>query len=700
MKKTLLPILLILVAACGFYAGTLHNDFVWDDRSLIIEDYHIRSPRFVSEIFARDFFSHSDDELKYGYYRPVVTLSYMADLALWGLRAAGFHATNILLHALCSILVFQLALLLLKTASGRNRFIALAAALFFAAHPVHTESVTWISGRTDVICTLFFLAALCIHAARRSLPAQALSVLCFALAMLSKEMAVTLPAIIFLSGYAREKHLRSAAIEALPFFAMAAAYFIWRSLVVEVEYNPGPGIGLFALLLSAIKTFWLYVLELVWPFPLNAYIRNPHVDDPLAPSMLVALALSAALLTALWKLRRGPAPAFFLLASFVITFAPLANLIQISSPADMGFTMAERFLYLPSAFFVIGAAWLLTLALRRPWLIGVATTCVVAAGGLAIVQRNADWRDDKTFFAKCLQQTPDAPLLHASRARACTRAGEHETAAHELETALMLVKYQTQAEAAALKNNLAAAYIEAGAHAKALPILEELVRGPKVSALYEYNLARCYLREGRNADARERFQKALQKRPHFVDALVGLAESYEAEERYPSAIEAYGLAQGLFPDSAGLHLARGVAFRKAGQADEAIREFAAALAIDSGLVAARGNMGSAHAARGDYAAARTNLEAAVAADPQLWDAQNALGMCYALQGDVRAARAKFAEILAADPNNTEALLNEGILFHQEKDYENARARFSQVLEIDSRHQRARSFLKQLDRKQP
>ena len=93
-------------------------------------------------------------------------------------------------------------------------------------------------------------------------------------------------------------------------------------------------------------------------------------------------------------------------------------------------------------------------------------------------------------------------------------------------------------------------------------------------------------------------------------------------------------------------------------------------------------------------------EAAVAADPRLWDAQNALGMCYALQGDVRAARAKFAEILAADPNNTEALLNEGILFHQEKDYENARARFSQVLEIDPRHQRARSFLKQLDRKQP
>ena len=712
MKGRFLPILLIVIAAAGLFANALRDDFVWDDRALVVEDYHIRSPRFFAEIFTRDFFSHSDDELKYGYYRPVITMSYMLDIALWGLRPAGFHATNILLHAACAVLVYLLALRLLKptppcghpsgggatppmggVAGGRGGLIALIAGLLFAAHPVHTESVTWIAGRTDVICALFFLGSLYLHILDRSPATRVLAILFFTLATLSKEMALTLPGVVFLYEFGNDRKFRPALMRALPYAAVVAMYLVWRSAIVRVEYTPGPAADLFTLALSAVKTFWLYVLKLVWPLPLNAYIQNPYINDLLAPSIVASLLLSALVAGALWKLR---GMAFFIPASFVMMFLPLCNVLRISSPMDMGFMMAERFLYLPSAFFSIGAAWLLVRISRRPWTAGVLCASILAFWGSAVVARNTDWRNDETFFTRCLVQSPDAPLLHACLAGTYTREGKHADAVRHLQQAQMLIRYQTQSEAAAVRNNLAAAYIAAGEYDKALPILQDLMKGKKINALYEYNLGRCYLHTGDPRTARELFRAALTRRPNFVDAIVGIAESCEAEDRFPDAAEAYRLALSLFPKSPELHLALGVALKKNGEIDAAMREFGTALAMNPQLAAARGNLGVAYALRGDYTAARTNLEAALAMNPALRDAQNALGMCYAMQKDIPAARAKFAEILAADSNNTEALLNEGILFHQEGNVDAARERFARVLQIEPQHKRAKSFLKQIN----
>ena len=189
------------LSAVSVYVNSLGGKFVWDDRKLILDDRAIKSWRELPQIFSHDFFERNEDDLPYGYYRPLTTVSYLADYTLWGLRPFGYHLTNVGLHALCTILV---ALILL-----RLRWPPMAtavAALLFAIHPIHTENVAWIAGRTDLLA--FFFCALTLLFALSAEPrcesqksaavgvgpprrvALVLSLVCYGLALLAKEMSI------------------------------------------------------------------------------------------------------------------------------------------------------------------------------------------------------------------------------------------------------------------------------------------------------------------------------------------------------------------------------------------------------------------------------------------------------------------------------------------------------------------------------
>ncbi len=147
--------LILAVISVVFYLNTLTYDFVWDDRFLILENPYIQDSRLLSEGLVSDFWANYQDPRRFrNYYRPIVTLSYFVDYALWGEDPAGYHATNIFLHMANVLLVFGIGCILL-----RSREAAFVAAAVFAVHPVHTESVTWISGRTDLLASVFVLAS-------------------------------------------------------------------------------------------------------------------------------------------------------------------------------------------------------------------------------------------------------------------------------------------------------------------------------------------------------------------------------------------------------------------------------------------------------------------------------------------------------------------------------------------------------------
>lgn len=687
--------LAVIAAAVLPYLNSLPNDFVWDDRPLILEDHQVRSPRHLSDIFLRDFFSHSEDQVKYGYYRPVITFSYMLDLAVWGLRPAGFRATNILFHAGCAVLVVLLARRLFE---GRP-FVPWAAGLLFAVHPIHTESVTWIAGRTDVISSFFFLSAFLLHVLQgRDVLRRAGALLFFSLALLAKEMAVVLPAVVFLyEALSRRAGFRTSMLRSAPYAICVVVYLVWRGAIASVSYNPSgihsSGIYVFA----AVKTFWLYVWKLVWPVRLSAYIQNPGPVGIAEASVIATLLLTFGLGLLLARALRRREGYAFPLAAFVVSFVPLMNLVRISAPFDMGFPMSERFLYLPSVFFCAALAFALDRYVSpRALRIGLCAALVVFWSGRTVV-RNRDWRDEETFFRACIARAGDAPLLHAALGSHLSAAGRHEEAIAALDEALRLNKAQTAKEGEPILNNLGVAYRMAGRHQEALDLFDRLAaRADRPSAVNAYNRGMCLLALGRPADAREAFERGLRLRPDYAEALAGLAEAQSALGDFTASAESYRRAIELFPDSAELRHARGVVLKQAGLLDEAASECRRALERKPDYSDARATLGVVLAMQGDLDGARRELSAALESDPAAHETRNALGAVLATSGDRAAARECFDAVLAARPDDVEALLGKGILLHQDGRAGDARALFERALAVDPRNARARSFLKQAD----
>ncbi len=155
-KALMFGILLIIIAGSIIpYYNAPKGYFIWDDINLILMDYQIKSWNFLPKVFSRDFFGFSDNARKYGYYRPVVTITYMFDWQLWGTKPGGYHWTNIWFHVLNSLMVFFVLMRFFR----KKPLVPLIGTLLFATTPIHTESVTWIAGRTDPICSLLFFMA-------------------------------------------------------------------------------------------------------------------------------------------------------------------------------------------------------------------------------------------------------------------------------------------------------------------------------------------------------------------------------------------------------------------------------------------------------------------------------------------------------------------------------------------------------------
>jgi len=154
IHKTILIALIIVVCSAAYF-NTLFFNFVCDDHSLIIDNPYIRAFKFLPLFFTHDIWNISIMAINSGYYRPLLGASFMLDYALWHTNPFGYHLANLIFHILVAILVFLLVEMLFK-----NRVIAFSSALLFSVHPIHTEAVSFISGRVDVLCLFFFLLSL------------------------------------------------------------------------------------------------------------------------------------------------------------------------------------------------------------------------------------------------------------------------------------------------------------------------------------------------------------------------------------------------------------------------------------------------------------------------------------------------------------------------------------------------------------
>ena len=399
---------------------------------------------------------------------PLTWLSLMADVELFGADPGRLHLVNVAFHAVNTVLLF----LVLQAATGRAWRSAVVAALF-ATHPLHVESVAWISERKDVLSTVFWLLAMWAWLAwvRRPGPRRmALVAGAMALGLLSKPMVVTLPAALLLLDLWPLRRLGDApptparlwplVREKWALFALSAA----ASLVTVLAQRHGgtvsdtTAIPLQARLGNALLSYGLYLQKTVWPSGLAAVYPHPALTPAGLswPAVLVATA-ALALITALvaWQWRARPYLAVGW-AWYLGTLLPVIGLIQVGLQG-----MADRYTYIPLIGVFMAATWTAAdLAGEAPWRRGVlvATTLGVLVALTVLARRQvATWKDSFTLFNHALEVTVDNGLAWRNLGTAWQDARRPDLAIPALRESIRLLPYDARAWL-----NLAIAHMSAG----------------------------------------------------------------------------------------------------------------------------------------------------------------------------------------------------------------------------------------------
>lgn len=417
----------VLAVTFLVYLGTVRFEFVLDDNFLILHDPGIRSWRNLPHLFQLHWGNVSNPTTSY--YRPVFGVWSLANYQMFGPNPALWHVGNIVLHLLATTLVFYLARRLLKSDFG-----AAIAALIFGVHPIHVESVAWVTGATDVLLTVLCLASFLAHLRFRDHGERrwwwlGAALLLYGLACLVKEPAAVLVALVASfewlfapAARMRDKIRRSAGVVS-SFVAVAAGYFALRFSILHGIGHQPLALPAWKVPLSWPELLWFYIHKIVWPTRLALfyhvqYLLTPDVRHFWIPLLLVAISAAGVVVA----IRRLPvqsddeasprAVAWFGVVWFLASLAPVLDVFPLQ-PEELAH---DRYLYLPSVGFAVLAA----LAIRRinfgkARLFGapaaqiavlVAVTASMASGA---VRQSVYWGNDLLVHYRAIEITPDSP---------------------------------------------------------------------------------------------------------------------------------------------------------------------------------------------------------------------------------------------------------------------------------------------------
>lgn len=532
--------LLVTLAAAAVYAATLAYDLVWDDTLLILQSERLHRWASLPSLLTTHFWAETGEASRY--YRPLVTLTFFLDVQVWGLRPLGFHLTNVVAHVAVAAAVWALV----RRAAGEPA--ATIAGLAFALHPLHGESVSFVSGRTDVLAGLFVVLALVAYDGGREgghPAATAWSLGAFLLALLAKEVAIGLPALLVAWDRLVRDDLRDrsavarAAARYAPYVAVVGLYLLLRAQAVGSPGGVGTGSGAPPLsrALTALEIAASYVRLTILPYPASPfYAIVPERVPPALDWWLAAAGLMGALIATAWMVKRAPVAGFGALW-FWITLGPsvAVNLLPLPSPI-----MAERFLYLPTVGFCLILGWGAA-RLLGPLTSGhagrvrpapaLALAGVLLTYALLTLWRNEDWRDDYTLYSRMVEAVPHAAVPHVNLALTQLPRGEIGPAREHLREAVRLapgnakahaglglaetilgdpeagLRHGLQARALAPRNadvlaSLGALHLQRGDPARAVPELTESLRlkPNQVHAALNRALALAWLGEAAGAE--------------------------------------------------------------------------------------------------------------------------------------------------------------------------------------------------------
>jgi tetratricopeptide (TPR) repeat protein len=621
-QREIVTFLVLSVLAFLPYANTLLNTFVYDDYFQVVENPYVHSFRYLREIFATTVWSFQGANGITNYYRPLMSFGYLLFYQIAGAVPVSFHIANVALNVVVVLLVFSVV----RRLSGER--VGLIAAGLFALHPLHTESVAWVAGVTDLELSVFYLLTFLFYL-RLPEPEKGTgwrAAMCgsFALALLSKEQAMTLPVLVTLfEHFYRDDRattpLRQKMARYGPLWALAALYLVVRGILLGgvASIVTRAGLSWYEVGLSAISLLGGYLRKLIWPAHLSTYYvfhKSSHLTDRNVLLSLAGLALCGIVFALLWR------HAHLLSFALIMIFLPLGPVLNAKwMPASV---FAERYLYFPSIGFCWLVAWAaVTLwsadlpAFFRPVSRAVPLMLIAVAFLYAVktVERNRDWRTGESLFLKTLEQG-DASLI---------------------------------------RNNLGAVYFNNGSlNGAEHEWLEALAAGPN-NALALDNLAFLRQRQQRFAESLDYSWRALRAQPHYMMAHLNLAETLAEMDRVAEAEWQYRIATAISPLSTRAHNAYGEFLFDSERLEDARIEYERSTAVEP-TGEAYDRLGDIYQASEDRPRAEAAFRAALALNTYDSHAHFGLGQVLEAAGKQEEALHKFESGLRLDPSDPAA----------------------------------------------
>ncbi len=597
--------LFLLLATLAVYSQVRSYDFVnIDDREYITTNASVRaglSSEGLVWALTTDYA---------GNWFPLTWLSHMLDCQLFGLDSGLHHLTNVLIHASSTLLLF----ILLKRMTGarwRSAFVA----FLFALHPLHVESVAWVTERKDVLSAFFWFLTLWgyLRYVERPHLARYLAVLVsFCLGLMSKSMVVTLPFVLLLldvwplrritlgvpataakpkqkSRADREIKPKIATIlmEKVPFLALSALTAV---ITVVVQRRGGAIVSLDYIpwgtrLANGLTSYMTYIIKMLWPTGLAVFYPQP-LELPDWQVLASGLALAGISILVLRSFRSSPylAVGWFW---YLGTLVPVIGVVQVGMQAH-----ADRYTYLPSVGIFIMMAWGVA-DVCKPWprakttLAGVFALASAACMILTWHQVQA-WQDSMTLFKHALKVTADNHVAHNGLGIALQEQGRMEEAISHYQEAIKLRPRYPEARA-----NLGDILLRLGRTEEAIQQLSETIRLNPGSLEAHINLGIAYNTMGKDEEAITQLLEAVRIQPNSANARYNLGRVYAKVGRLAEATAQFSLAAQLQPDNAEAHYNLGLTLAGQGNMDAAIAEFTKAIQIKPDYGAAHNNLGSA-----------------------------------------------------------------------------------------------------------
>jgi Flp pilus assembly protein TadD len=579
-NKLLWGVLFIFILS-GFlvYANSLRNPFIWDDPYLILENHYITSPRYFLEIFKRDLY-YSTAGLS-NYYRPLQSLFLMFDYSLWRLDPLGYHITSIVFHVGCVFLIYLLLCLLFA-----RRVIAFLVSFLFLVHPINSTVVDYISARADSQVTFFALLSFYFFAiyltkngypflrpqeiakdhkkekkkvaapVAAGRPYYFASLVCFILALLSKELGIILPFLLVVTlPIIFNIPKKILWYKAAPFFAVLGIYGVLRlSLLRFLSTAVGVTPPIYIRVITALESF-VRLMGLVF-VPVRMHVEKmiPFSSSFFEPRTFLSAVILAGIFVFMYSTRKSLQMCFFGLSWFFVALIPMANIMPINT------TLADHWLYLPGFGFILAVVAACVALIKKIDLkmqnpakrlaIFIYFLVFLVFSWMTIKQNNI-WREPLKFYQHAIKMAPRSFRPHNEIGVIYSEQKKYDAAIIEFQKAIEL--------------------------------------NPSFDQAYD-NLGIAYDMKEDFGKAIEAHKKALQINPNNIKAYNNLGNAYYKAELLDDAIASYKEAIRLNRDYKAAYNNLGAAYFKKGMFKETRSCWEKVLSMDPGFSMARDNL--------------------------------------------------------------------------------------------------------------